>query len=279
MNKNIDLGHLLITDSSNLTNAENPEVTETLIVKHGKENYIKIISSLFSLLSQQKGEDDENRDYDKDENTVKLPRPILNLPRSNAIPKPKPLTKWEKFKQEKGLTQRKRSRMVYSEIAKDWVPRWGKGSAKKIEEEANWVMDDDGTGENPFDKKRQEKNLVKAKQEKRQMKNEMYRLNGGKNNNDMGVNFGGRGKNDKRKNKLQKEINRLDQDKKDLGKRLEEVQKSTRSMGHFDKKLRNEKEINIIKRKRVNKDVLESRKNEKKRDKNIMDSIINQNNK
>ena len=48
--------------------------------------------------------------------------------------------------------------MVYSELAKDWVPRWGKGSAKKIEEQANWAIEDDGSGINPFAKKKAEKN-------------------------------------------------------------------------------------------------------------------------
>ena len=53
--------------------------------------------------------------------------------------------------------------------------------------------------------------------------------------------------------KAQKEIERLNEDKKNLGRRLEQVQKSTRSMGNFDKKLKNEKEINLLKKKRVGK--------------------------
>lgn len=32
--------------------------------------------------------------------------------------------------------------MVYDEITKDWVPRYGMGSAKKIEEQHNWLMED-----------------------------------------------------------------------------------------------------------------------------------------
>ncbi len=45
--------------------------------------------------------------------------------------------------------------------------------------------------------------------------------------------------------KAQKEIKKLNEDKKNLNKRLEQVQKSTRSMGNFDKKLKNKKEINF----------------------------------
>ena len=53
--------------------------------------------------------------------------------------------------------------------------------------------------------------------------------------------------------KAQKEIERLNEDKKNLGKRLEQVQKYTRSIDNFDKKLKNEKEINFLKKKRVGK--------------------------
>ena len=79
----------------------------------------------------------------------------------------------------------------------------------------------------------------------------------------------------KKQMKLQKEINKLDEDKKTLNKRLEQVQKSTRSMGHFDKKVKNEKELNLIKKKKVSTDVLLNRKHERNRDKMIMESILN----
>ena len=78
-----------------------------------------------------------------------------------------------KEEKEKGIIQRKRGRMVYSEIAKDWVPRWGKGSIKKIENEANWALEEKEFGINPFDKKNQEKNLVKQKQKMREIKNKI----------------------------------------------------------------------------------------------------------
>ena len=74
--------------------------------------------------------------------------------------------------------------------------------------------------------------------------------------------------------KAQKEIERLNEDKKNLGKRLEQVQKSTRSMGNFDKKLKNEKEINFLKKKRVGKDILSDKSKEKSRDKRILDNIL-----
>lgn len=268
-NLTIDYGHFLIQDTSHLTTPSNPDLTETTIVNHAKKNYIQFTKGLFEMLKAQQGEDDESRDYDKARDDVTLPKPILVLPRYLPVPKEKPLTKWEKYRKEKGIQNKKRSRMVYSEIAKDWVPRWGKGSAKKIEEQANWAIEDDGTGVNPFEKKKAEKNLAKAKQEKKEMKNKLNAIKDQKNY------IKPISKKAKKQIKLQKEINKLDEDKKALNKRLEQVQKSTRSMGHFDKKVKNEKELNLIKKKKVSPDVLLNRKHERNRDKMIMESIMN----
>ena len=45
-------------------------------------------------------------------------------------------------------------------------------------------------------------------------------------------------------------------------------------MGNFDKKLKNEKEINLLKKKRVGKDILQDKSKEKSRDKRILDNIL-----
>lgn len=41
---------------------------------------------------------------------VKLPKSEYVLPRSRAIPKPKPLTKWQQFAKEKGIRTKKKGR-------------------------------------------------------------------------------------------------------------------------------------------------------------------------
>ena len=288
-NISIDYGNLLLTDSSNYKN-----LTESKINTALKQNYINFSKGLFEILKNQIGEEDENRDYDKEKDEIQLPKKILNLPRSLPIPKPKPMTKWEKYKKEKGITQRKRSRMVYSEIAKDWVPRWGKGSIKKIENETNWALEEKQFGVNPFEQKNQEKKLIVQKQKIREMKNKIRNSNENnfnsisylknkKNNKNISLDENNENKKsnnkisrkEKKKLKAEKEIKRLEQDKKNLGRRLEQIQKSTRSMGRYDKKLKNEKELNMIKKKRVDKDILQSRKKEKSRDKMIMDGILN----
>ena len=171
-----DTGRSVIIDSNNILNQKNneKELTETIMINKAKQNYISFASTLFDLLLKQKGKEKEDLDYDKAPDELTLPEEILTLPRSLPIPVAKPLTKWEKYKEEKGITQRKRSRMVYFEEVGDWVLRWGKGCVKKIQDSMNWVMEEKEPGVNPFEQNNYEKQLAKAKQLKRQMKNEEY---------------------------------------------------------------------------------------------------------
>ena len=281
-----DTRRLVIVDSNNLLNSKNKEteLTETIMMNKAKQNYIDFASSLFDILNKQQGEEKEDLDYDKAPDELTLPESIITLPRSLPIPIQKPMTKWEKYKMEKGITQRKRGRMVYSEEVGDWVPRWGKGSVKHIQDSMNWVMEEKEPGVNPFEQKSNEKQIAKAKQMKKQIKNEEFakkylaQKKGISNNNEKNegnnINKQHISKKMRKAFKAQKEIERLNEDKKNLGKRLEQVQKSTRSMGNFDKKLKNEKEVNLLKKKRVRKDILTDKSKEKSRDKRILDNIL-----
>ena len=283
-----DTRRLVIIDSNNILNSKNneKELTETIMINKAKQNYIDFATSLFDILNKQQGEEKEDLDYDKAPDELTLPENIITLPRSLPVPIPKPPTKWEKYKMEKGITQRKRSRMVYSEEVGDWVPRWGKGSVKHIQDSMNWLMEEKEPGVNPFAQKSNEKQIAKAKQMKRQIKNEEFAKNylAKKKGN---LNQMNNNKNEEASEpkqhiskkmrkafKAQKEIQRLNEDKKNLGKRLEQVQKSTRSMGNFDKKLKNEKEINLLKKKRVGKDILNDKSKEKSRNQRILDNIL-----
>lgn len=55
----------------------------------------------------------------------------------NQIPVLKPKTRWQKFAETQNIHSRKRSRLVWDDLVKDWVPRWGKGSTKKIQQKFN----------------------------------------------------------------------------------------------------------------------------------------------
>jgi len=118
-----DLKNLIIYDTNPF---KKDKITETDIMTSAVENLKNFYQELYNIHSSQVGYDEENRDFDVGPDNVKLPESSLILPRSKKIPKPKPLTRWEKYRKDKGLNPRqKRSRMVYSELAQDWVPRWG----------------------------------------------------------------------------------------------------------------------------------------------------------
>jgi hypothetical protein len=67
---------------------------------------------------------------------------------------------------------------------------------------------------------------------------------------------------------------RLEKDKKGLSSQLENIQKSTASMGKFDKKLKNEKQLNPLKKNKISQDILLNRKSERERDRKILDNIV-----
>jgi regulator of ribosome biosynthesis len=46
---------------------------------------------------------------------AKLPAPTFTLPREKPLPKPKPLTKWQKYAQEKGITKTKKSNLTWDQ--------------------------------------------------------------------------------------------------------------------------------------------------------------------
>ena len=264
---NIDLGNLLISDYSKFSQENSNELTESQIQQHTKSNLINFFTLLFSELKASQQEN--GIDYSISLNELNLPKPILILPRALAIPKPKPLTKWEKFKIEKNITQRKRSRMVYSDIAGDFVPRWGKNSIKKIERDTNWALEDKN-GQNQFDVLNSERKLKIEKQKKREARNNLNEII--QNGEESLVKK--MSKKERKKMRIQKEFDKLANDKKNLNKRLEQIQKSTRSMGKFDRKLKNEKELNIIKKKKVNEEVRKSISGEKKRDNQILKGLF-----
>ena len=127
------------------------------------------------------GDDGEILEYTKSYYSVDLPKNNLVLPREKPAPKDKAMTKWERFRLEKGMpARRKRSRMVFDPITKDWVPRHGAGSIKKIEDRANWLMEEKPkhreAGVDPFTYKKTEKKMKMEKQKLAQLKNEMQNI-------------------------------------------------------------------------------------------------------
>ena len=107
------------------------------------------------------------------------------MPREKPCPKEEVKTKWEKFREERGLPPRKkRGRLVYDPIQKDWVPRWGKDSIKHLAVKDDWIMAEKpkhiASGMNPFDYAKAERKKVHEKEKLASLKNKMHKAGAGK---------------------------------------------------------------------------------------------------
>jgi regulator of ribosome biosynthesis len=98
---------------------------------------------------------------------LNLPAPTMILPRERAPPEEKPTTRFEKFRLKKGLpAKRKRTHLQYDETVKDWVPRYGGYSSKKIAAKGDWIIEDKNDGEDPFAAKGKTKAVARLKEQK-----------------------------------------------------------------------------------------------------------------
>lgn len=97
LNKSCDVGGLVVEDCESYEG-----LTQNQVLKKTKDNLCSLYKQLFDLKKQQKeqegGEDGEILEYTKSAWMVSLPKSTIVLPREKPIPKPKPLTKWEKFR-------------------------------------------------------------------------------------------------------------------------------------------------------------------------------------
>lgn len=69
---------------------------------------------------------------------AKLPEPVFQLPREKPLPKPKPLTKWERFANAKGISHSKKDKKVWDDERQEWVARWGRDGKNKDSED-QWL--------------------------------------------------------------------------------------------------------------------------------------------
>ncbi|KAG8952612.1 Rhodanese- sulfurtransferase [Tulasnella sp. 424] len=149
-----------------------------------------------------------------------LPQPTTKLPRAKPLPKPRMLTKWEKFANTKGISHRKRINKVFDEEKQEWVARWGYRGKNK-EKEQQWLHEIPTSKPDDYDPRAEAR---KARKE-RTSKNELAR----------------------QKNL---EYNARTQAKRDeVDRSVARTRLSTASMGRFDKTLEGEKKPRGIKRK------------------------------
>jgi len=98
-----------------------------------------------------------------------------HLPRAKKVPEPKTQTKWEKFASEKGITKKKRDRMVWDEEREQYLPRYGyKRKAEGIEEyPVVEIKNGQDPYADPFEAKAKEKKERVQKNLKQQLGNQI----------------------------------------------------------------------------------------------------------
>jgi len=123
-----DLGHLCAFDPSPLDDTALFADASAYLLAIARDNTQLLANRLYGLLATQ-----------PNKSVIKLPEPTTALPREKPLPKPKPQTRWEKFAAEKGITKKKRSKMVWDESAQRWAPRFGFGKAN-AQDDAPWLI-------------------------------------------------------------------------------------------------------------------------------------------
>lgn len=174
VNLNCDPGMLLVEDCQPFE-----DISAIEFSKRTAANLCTLYKQLFDIKKAQEskhGPDGEILEYTKSKWTVEMPEGLQVLPREKPCPTEKAKTKWEEFRAERGMAPRaKRSRLIFDPITNDWVPRWGQGSAKKIEEHHQWLMPEKGkhrtAGVDPFTYARAEKKATKEKQNLAEVRN------------------------------------------------------------------------------------------------------------
>jgi regulator of ribosome biosynthesis len=158
----IDLGNLLVWD---------PNVIDQQAYKENRDEYIKntmrdnmqlFVNALWQV------------PIERHDNVVvaKLPEPKTIVPREKPVPKPKPLTKWQRFAQSKGIVKKKKGKFVWDEAKQEWGRRYG---YKKANDDSKpWLIEvptNADPNEDQFAKRTAAKKERVAKNEFQRLKN------------------------------------------------------------------------------------------------------------
>ncbi|XP_069816092.1 ribosome biogenesis regulatory protein homolog [Dendropsophus ebraccatus] len=152
-----------------------------------------------------------------------LPEPTTRLPREKPAPKPRAPTRWEEFAKLKGIQKKKKTNLVWDEVAKEWRRRWGYKRAR--DNTKDWLIEVPATAdpaEDQFAKRLNAKKERVAKNELNRLRN-LARAHKGK---VPGVGL----------------TPSSQPSKEQLGKALHVAKRSTASAGRFQDKLPKEKE-------------------------------------
>lgn len=221
----IDAGHLAVFDPTPIDAKAYKKNTDAFLKSHTCAAIQMLVRQL-NTLPQEK----TNRGP-----IAELPKPDLVTPREKPIPKAKPLTRWQKFAQEKGIVKKKRSVMEYDELREEYRPRHGKDRLNDTKED--WLLPHkEGKGDD-YDPWEERAELKRSKKEKQNLQ-EQRNMKEARDNHGYVAPL------------TTSVLDGSKQGKGELGDTLAVVQRSTASMGKFDKRRKGEEAIKAPRGKR-----------------------------
>jgi len=159
----IDPGNLLVTDPNEISRLQLNSNPVEYLKELTRSNTQLLINNIFTLPFHRVD----------DVIVAELPKPTYVLPRSKPAPKSRPLTKWQEYAKEKGIVKRKKTRVIWDEMVKKWVPRFGYQRAV-AEHAKDWLIEvpqHSDPYEDQFEKKSEAKSERVAKNELQRLRN------------------------------------------------------------------------------------------------------------
>ena len=152
-----DVAHLTALDPGHFTAAQVCDESSMLVL--ARTSFNTLIDRIKSLPQDSSGR-------------LKTPKAVISLPRQNHIPIEKPKTRWEQFKQNKGIKTQKKEKKVFDEKTGEWTLRYGYKRGNKPEKD--WLIEvPNGVYTDPFEKRDQAKKEQYKEQLKRERRNKM----------------------------------------------------------------------------------------------------------
>ncbi|GAB0092296.1 Ribosome biogenesis regulatory protein [Sergentomyia squamirostris] len=158
-----DLGLLLCADVNDLDDERLKTDSDDYLLNLTRDNVQLLLNDLWQ----------QPTEVVEESVLAKLPAPSHTVPRERKIPEPKPLTKWQKFAQEKGIKKKPRMKKVFDQEQDKWVPTFGYKRAA-AEKDRDWVLEVPANAdpmEDQFQKKKDIRKERIAKNEIQRMKN------------------------------------------------------------------------------------------------------------
>jgi regulator of ribosome biosynthesis len=212
---NVDLGNLLLEDFDPLDADQYKTNGGAYLKEVARNNAQFLVNKLWQLPTKRI----------EDVIVAVLPKPTAILPREKAVPKVRPLTKWQQYAKTKGILNKKKDRKVWDGETQTWKPTWGYQRANNPE--ADWMVeipDQKDPYRDYYGERKDEKKERVAKNELQRLRNIAKASGGGPAAEGIGMNL-------EKKNS------------KEVAKQLDRALHSTASLGKYNEKLSKERPV------------------------------------